>query len=125
MGKRYFGNMKYFSTFTGIGGFELGIQQSYEDYKNRTGKQQRKSVRNDIQRQGDSTDNLGLHSRICDWTSIGYSEINKYACQVYSKHLTTKIMVSPKTESECSLSDILEEQVDPKYFLKCRKRNYK
>jgi len=25
--------MKYFSTFTGIGGFELGIQQSYETTK--------------------------------------------------------------------------------------------
>jgi len=25
--------MKYFSTFSGIGGFELGIQQAYEDIK--------------------------------------------------------------------------------------------
>lgn len=27
--------MKYLSLFSGIGGFELGIQQAYEDYKNR------------------------------------------------------------------------------------------
>lgn len=33
------------------------------------------------------------------------------------KCLTAKILVSPKTESECSLSDILEEHVDQKYFL--------
>ena len=33
------------------------------------------------------------------------------------KCLTAKISVSHKTENECSLSDILEEQVDQKYFL--------
>jgi hypothetical protein len=36
---------------------------------------------------------------------------------VNGKCLTARISVSPKTESECSLSDILEEQVDQKYFL--------
>jgi hypothetical protein len=36
---------------------------------------------------------------------------------VNGKCLTAKISESHKTESECSLSDILEEQVDPKYFL--------
>jgi len=33
------------------------------------------------------------------------------------KCLTARISVSPRTENGCSLSDILEEQVDPKYFL--------
>jgi len=33
------------------------------------------------------------------------------------KCLTAKISVSPKTGNGCSLSDILEEQVDQKYFL--------
>ena len=27
--------MKYFSTFSGIGGFELGIQQAYESIKSK------------------------------------------------------------------------------------------
>ena len=40
--------MKYLSLFSGIGGFELGIQQAYEN--------------------------------------IGYSEIDKYAIQIYEKH---------------------------------------
>lgn len=43
--------MKYFSTFSGIGGFELGIQ-----------------------------------SVIPDAECVGYSEIDKYACQVYQSH---------------------------------------
>ena len=33
------------------------------------------------------------------------------------KFLTAKISVSHRTGNECSLSDILEEEVDPKYFL--------
>lgn len=33
------------------------------------------------------------------------------------KYLTAKTSEFPKTESGCSLSDILEENVDPKYFL--------
>ena len=33
------------------------------------------------------------------------------------KCLTAKTLASPKTESECSLSDILEENVPSKYFL--------
>ncbi|ARU13200.1 DNA methyltransferase [Streptococcus phage P0095] len=33
------------------------------------------------------------------------------------KCLTARILESPKTENECSLSDILEEQVEDKYFL--------
>ncbi len=44
--------MKYFSMFSGIGGFELGIKKA--------------------------TNNI--------WECIGYSEINKYAIQIYEKH---------------------------------------
>jgi DNA (cytosine-5)-methyltransferase 1 len=44
--------LKYFSTFTGIGGFELGI--------------------------GDKAE------------CVGYSEIDKYAIQIYNKHFNHK-----------------------------------
>ena len=47
--------MKYFSMFSGIGGFEYGIQKA--------------------------TNN--------QWECVGYSEIDKYAIQVYSKHFPT------------------------------------
>lgn len=47
--------MKYLSLFSGIGGFELGIQQAQPDYE-----------------------------------CVGYSEIDKYAIQVYEKHFKHK-----------------------------------
>ena len=37
------------------------------------------------------------------------------------RYLTQKISVSRKTENVCSLSDILEEQVDDQYFLSSEK----
>ena len=49
-------DIKYLSLFSGIGGFELGIQQAYEEYK--------------------------TQEPVC----IGYSEIDKYAIQIYKKH---------------------------------------
>ena len=52
--------MKYLSLFSGIGGFELGIKQAYES-----------------QWRG-------------DYECIGYSEIDKYAVQIYEKHFNHK-----------------------------------
>jgi len=69
--------MKYFSTFSGIGGFELGIQQAYEKRKN--------SPTNGCVCDTDSDE----HEQERPWrapTCIGYSEIDKYAVQVYQKH---------------------------------------
>ena len=40
------------------------------------------------------------------------------------KCLTLKTLVSPRTESGCSLSDILEPQVAPKYFLSDKQTKY-
>ena len=51
--------MKYFSTFSGIGGFELGIKKVYDSEK-------------------------------ISATCIGYSEIDKYAIQVYNKQFNHK-----------------------------------
>ena len=48
--------MKYLSLFSGIGGFEKGIIQAYEK----------------VWRE--------------DYECVGYSEIDKYACQIYKKH---------------------------------------
>ena len=69
--------MRYFSMFSGIGGFELGIQRACS--KN---KEQR------IQGNGDSQ---GQHKQRSDistdgFSCIGFSEIDKYAKQIYKKH---------------------------------------
>lgn len=78
--------MRYLSLFSGIGGFEKGIIQAYETIKSRASEQRRESSGNDIQRQGNKPDNLCGDSRICDWTCIGFSEIDKYATKIYQSH---------------------------------------
>ena len=66
--------MKYFSTFSGIGGFELGIIKAYELSK----------VANKSEDSTDIKSTAPQHWErpLC----VGYSEIDKYATQVYSKH---------------------------------------
>lgn len=71
--------MTYFSLFSGIGGFELGIQQAYE-YLSSTSRQQRGR----LERNGSDADNqqkLITTQPVC----IGFSEIDKYAIQIYQK----------------------------------------
>ena len=71
--------LKYFSLFSGYGGFEKGIQQAYESIKPK--KLQRKKLCN--RRNSDSIKStIGKQSNTC----IGFSEINKYAISVYKKH---------------------------------------
>lgn len=72
--------MKYLSLFSGIGGFELGIQQAYVAISNTKREEQRR-----LEKQQPNA--------LLDWyrtatqpVCIGYSEIDKYAVQIYSKH---------------------------------------
>jgi DNA (cytosine-5)-methyltransferase 1 len=72
--------MKYLSLFSGIGGFELGIQLAYESNRNR---------RNTEKSSVDG--GVATSSTLNEWvgkspTCIGYSEIDKYATQIYQKH---------------------------------------
>lgn len=63
--------MKYFSLFSGIGGFELGVQQAYIKSKDST-----YSTSGTLQLFG------------CPFC-VGFSEIDKYAIQIYKKHFPT------------------------------------
>ena len=69
---------KYLSLFSGIGGFELGIQQAYELQKMGT----------EPENSSDSSGGTSQHSErpLC----IGYSEIDKYAIQIYERHFKHK-----------------------------------
>ena len=81
--------MLYLSLFSGIGGFELGIKQVYETNNiiQHSSKQGRKWA--GIQSTGNST-----HNKSGNWmgkpTCIGFSEIDKYAIQVYEKQFNHK-----------------------------------
>jgi len=70
--------MKYLSLFSGIGGFELGIQQAHESNHRRL--LQSKTTENLLGQLPDTS--LGQDRTTC----IGYSEIDKYASQIYQSH---------------------------------------
>jgi len=74
--------LKYFSTFSGIGGFELGIQQAYEELYN---------IRpNELVYSQGPTELHNTANKLQQWKCVGYSEIDKYAIQVYNKHFKHK-----------------------------------
>jgi len=70
--------MKYLSLFSGVGGFELGIQQAYDKRPNIRNRNQ--VLREDLP---DSTEQQDRP------TCIGFSEIDKYATKVYQHHYPT------------------------------------
>ncbi len=76
--------MKYLSLFSGIGGFELGIQQAYEtSIKSKKLQGKKLCARKDS---NSTKPTLWEQPNTC----IGYSEIDKYAIQIYEKHFKHK-----------------------------------
>lgn len=73
--------MKYFDTFTGIGGFTLAINNAYEKLCIKNEEQVLQGV-------GDSEGQCSQLNNICTdgLTCVGYSEIDKYASSIYQKH---------------------------------------
>lgn len=82
--------MKYFSMFSGIGGFELGIQNAYRSQNG--GKETLTEVRDsttatdDVSATQRSTGEYDYNRRCEEPACIGYSEIDKYAIKVYERH---------------------------------------
>lgn len=76
--------MKYFSTFSGIGGFERGIELAYERHldNRRTTSPSTLEKRRDKPLSDNSNGNGRWTSPVC----VGYSEIDKYATAIYQKH---------------------------------------
>lgn len=102
--------MKYLSLFSGIGGFELGIQQVYEQLQNNEHAYIGKESQQEERPQGGmgSTDKreVLLHDRdrstpLC----IGYSEIDKYAIQTYQSHFNHTNYGDIKLINESTLPD--------------------
>lgn len=69
--------MKYLSLFSGIGGFEKGIEEAYEDITNQY-------EWSDVPERH-SRDTEGRSERKLP-TCIGFSEIDKYATAIYKRH---------------------------------------
>jgi site-specific DNA-cytosine methylase len=98
--------MKYFSLFSGIGGFELGIIKAYVEITNgdQVPKGKRNKKANDAKgKRLESTAGKGADAskgqslQLLDWNNdpraphcVGYSEIDKYAIQIYEKYFNHK-----------------------------------
>lgn len=82
--------MKYLSLFSGIGGFEKGIQQSYEQISNmgRITSTSDTEDRRHLSLSDDSNGNGGWSDSSIPHC-IGFSEIDKYAIETYQKHYPT------------------------------------
>lgn len=91
--------MKYFSLFSGIGGFELGIHNAYVEtadgkkngrsqttQKTRSGKGHKKSQSVGPERGRSGKHDHRSRSRQESLTCAGYSEIDKYAIEIYQRH---------------------------------------
>lgn len=98
--------MKYFSLFSGIGGFELGIIKAYVEITNGDSVRKVKGNQEANDAKGkrlESKTGKGTHPKkrrtlqLPDWNDdpraphcVGYSEIDKYAIQIYEKHFKHK-----------------------------------
>jgi site-specific DNA-cytosine methylase len=77
--------MKYLSLFSGIGGFEKGIQQAYENKTTiQTESTETQRPRRDVSDRNSSM--LGSDNVQAPPVCIGFSEIDKYATKVYKHH---------------------------------------
>jgi len=72
--------MKYFSMFSGIGGFELGIQRAFDTRYKATHRQE---TTENIQGVVSDTEQHDVQRAV---SCVGYSEIDKYAIKVYERN---------------------------------------
>jgi len=79
--------MKYFSMFSGIGGFELGIQRAFDNEYAHISEKPEQEKRTQGRERPTYKQEVLLHNR--DRTTplcVGYSEIDKYATKVYERN---------------------------------------
>ena len=100
--------LTYFSTFSGIGGFELGIQQAYESNNEHAHLSEESEQEERSSGRQRSTNQHGTLLLSGDGTAplcVGYSEIDKYAVQIYQKHFNHKNYGDITTINEKELPD--------------------
>lgn len=114
--------MRYFSTFSGIGGFELGIQLAYVDSIKRSSERGFKENQEREKGQGlftEKREDIGTtkgQPRGDYWniaykgqpTCVGFSEIDKYATSIYQKHFPYEQCTFCKEKEERTGQEIAE-----------------
>ena len=83
--------MKYFSMFSGIGGFEIGINNAWKNLQGAE-RSSLSSIRDSSSVEGRSNEQSQAWGdrKLQQPENIGYSEIDKYAIQIYEKHFGTQ-----------------------------------
>lgn len=74
--------MRYFSMFSGIGGFEIGIQRAYSNKQSSEVIKDGQGRDRDTNEAGDNVLSASGSAPLC----IGFSEVDKYAISIYQKH---------------------------------------
>ena len=97
--------MKYLSLFSGIGGFELGIEQAYANLQNLSDTKERQPQTKDSTSVGQRGVESDRQTRLGNPVCIGYSEIDKYAISIYEKHFGHKNWGDATTIKTDSLPD--------------------
>lgn len=77
--------MRIFSTFSGIGGFEIGIERAF--MRSQGQGQPTETSTGDSEGLSEQLPQLGLERLSC----VGYSEIDKYAIKVYERNFTKHV----------------------------------
>ncbi len=98
--------MKYFSLFSGIGGFEYGIEQAniHRSFRGSATIQPTSSIKSlearqsDMERLGNNASGNSRPPTVC----VGFSEIDKYAIQIYKKHFPSHKEYGDVTNIKCS-----------------------
>jgi len=111
--------MKYFSMFSGIGGFELGIERAFfiwhrgtkkGNEETKTFKSSLESTQKSIQSTGTCSNNIRTRNTR-QIQCISFSEIDKYAIQIYKRHF-------PKHKNFGDATKIIPEEL-PDFDLLC------
>jgi len=93
--------LKYLSLFSGIGGFELGIQRASNNEHAHIGEESEQEERTSGRKRSSDQQEVLLHHRnrttpLC----VGYSEIDKYAIKVYERQFNGKMFEGSSERGE-------------------------
>lgn len=81
--------IKYFSTFSGVAGFESGFIKAQQRYEREHSCCTKESGRGETSRDEKGQCGECIDSSSYGFSCVGYSEIDKYAISVYKKHFPT------------------------------------